>query len=98
MKTGLFVDKGRELMGLSMKWGLFVDKGLELVVLSMKWNGFMDGMGIFEQKNEERRERKKESRKGGGKGERWRGRERKVAHGERERRVGLRGKIFENVE
>ena len=50
MKIGLFVDKGRELMGLSMKWG-----------------GFMDGMGIFEQKNEERR-------------------------------VGLRGKIFENVE
>lgn len=35
--------------------------------LSMKWGGFMDGMGIFEQKNEERR-------------------------------VGLRGKIFENVE
>lgn len=52
-----------------MKTGLFVDKGLELVVLSMKWGGFMDGMGIFEQKNEERRERKKESRKGGGEGE-----------------------------
>lgn len=81
MKIGLFVDKGRELMGLSMKWG-----------------GFMDGMGIFEQKNEERRGRKKESREGGGEGERWRGREGKVAQGERERGVGLRGKIFENVE
>lgn len=69
---------------------------------SMKWGGFMDGMGIFEQKNEERRgrkeERKKASRKGGGKGGRWRGREGKVAQGERERGVGLRGKIFENVE
>lgn len=42
--------------------------------------------------------RKEERKQGGGEGERWRGREGKVAHGERERGVGLRGKIFENVE
>ena len=52
MKIGLFVDKGRELMGLSMKWG-----------------GFMDGMGIFEQKNEERRG-EEERKQRGGEGER----------------------------
>ena len=58
----------------------------------MKWGGFMDGMGIFEQKNEERRgeeERKQEGRR--------RGREGKVAQGERERRVGLREKSFERI-
>ena len=41
--------------------------------LSMKWGGFMDGMGIFEQKNEERRgeeERKQEGRRRGREGER----------------------------
>ena len=54
-----------------MKTGLFMDKGRELVVLSMKWGGFMDGMGIFEQKNEERRRRKKERKQEG----RWKGRE-----------------------
>lgn len=42
-------------------------------------------------------ERKKESRKGGGEGERERGREGKVAQGERERRVGLREKSFERI-
>lgn len=48
--------------------------------LSMKWGGFMDGMGIFEQKNEERRGeegRKKAGREAervrGGEGERERG-------------------------
>jgi hypothetical protein len=62
MKTGVFVDKGRELMSFSMKWG-----------------GFM--------------EREQGAKKGGGR----RGSQ-NVAQGERERGVGLRGKIFENVE
>ena len=87
MKWGIFMDEWGISEGLSMKTGLFVDKGLELVVLSMKWGGFMDGMGIFEQKNEERRGRKKESRKGGGEGGRWRGREREKLRREKGRGV-----------
>lgn len=35
----------------------------------MKWGGFMDGMGIFEQKNEERRG-EEERKQRGGEGER----------------------------
>ena len=65
--------------------------------LSMKWGGFMDGMGIFEQKNEERRG-EEGRKKAGREAEREGGGEGTVAQGERERRVGLRGKIFENVE
>jgi hypothetical protein len=62
----------------------------------MKWGGFMDGMGIFEQKNEERKEeRKQEGRRRGREVERER--ERKVAQGERERSVGLREKSFERI-
>ena len=42
MKIGLFVDKGTELMRLSMKWGIFMDEWGNLERLSMKWGGFME--------------------------------------------------------
>ena len=43
MKTGLFVDKGRELMRLSMKRGGFMDEWGISEGLSMKRGGFVDG-------------------------------------------------------
>ena len=42
MKIGLFVDKGRELMGLSMKWGGFMDEWGISEGLSMKTGLFVD--------------------------------------------------------
>ena len=42
MKIGLFVDKGTELMRLSMKWGIFMDEWGNSERLSMKWGGFME--------------------------------------------------------
>ena len=42
MKWGIFMDKGRELMGLSMKWGSFMDEWGNSEGLSMKWGGFME--------------------------------------------------------
>ena len=81
MKTGLFVDKGRELMGLSMKWGIFMDEWGNLERLSMKWGGFMEReQGAKERRSEE--------------GRRVEGGRQNVAQGERERDVGLRGKDF----
>lgn len=46
MKTGLFVDKGQELMRLSMKWGGFVDgRGI--------WEGLSMKTGLFVDKGQE---------------------------------------------
>ena len=42
MKTGLFVDKGRELMRLSMKLGIFMDEWGISERLSMKTGLFVD--------------------------------------------------------
>ena len=42
MKTGLFMDKGRELMGLSMKRGIFMDEWGISERLSMKTGLFVD--------------------------------------------------------
>ena len=42
MKNGLFVDKGTELMRLSMKWGIFMDEWGLSEGLSMKIGLFVD--------------------------------------------------------
>ena len=42
MKRGLFVDKGTELMRLSMKWGIFMDEWGISERLSMKRGLFVD--------------------------------------------------------
>ena len=81
MKIGLFVDKGTELMRLSMKWGIFMDEWGNLERLSMKWGGFME-------REHGAKERRSEGAKKGG------GCRQNVAQGERERDVGLRGKDF----
>lgn len=47
METGLFVDKGPELMVPSMKRGDFMDKWPVLEDLSMKRDDFMDEYGRF---------------------------------------------------
>ena len=70
MKIGLCVDKGTELMRLSMKIGLFVDKGTELMRLSMKWGIFMDEWGNLERLSMKWggfMEREQGAKKGGGK-------------------------------
>ena len=80
-----------------MKIGLFVDKGTELMELPMKWGIFMDEWGEFGEVVHEIgvvlwRGKKERRREEGGD---WQA---KCCAEERERGVGLRGKIFENVE
>ena len=76
MKTGLFVDKGTELMRLSMKWGIFMDEWWNSEGLSMKTGLFMDEgrelmrlsmkWGGFMEREHGAKERRSEGAKKGG--------------------------------